>query len=144
MQIQWQCWATIHKSFTWGTWKCDFSFTEPIWIISQQTQLNSTHIASCFLSLHRTSKLSEILKKIIITIYSYKQLNNNAGTGTKMWRKTWKIMNSTLESINEGKRGNPTAWNEVDNRAKDITNNNLWIFNTHTQGRPDDMSPFSR
>ena len=41
MQMQRQCWPTIHKSFTWGTCKCGFNFTEPIWTISQQTQLNS-------------------------------------------------------------------------------------------------------
>jgi hypothetical protein len=34
-------------------------------------------------------------------------------------------MNSTLESINEGKRGNPTAWCEADDRAKDIAINDF-------------------
>jgi hypothetical protein len=62
---------------------------------------------------------------IRITIYSYRQMNNNAGTGTKLWRKTWKIMNSTSESINEGKRGNPTAWCEVDDRTKNTAINDL-------------------
>ena len=80
----------------------------------------STHTATCFLSLHTTLKLSEIMQKIRITIYSYTQLNNNAGTGTKLWRKTRKIMNSTSKSIKEGKRGNPTAWCEADDRTKDI------------------------
>ena len=51
-------------------------------------KLNSTHTASCFLSLHTTLKLSEITQMIRITIYSYTQLNNNDGTGTKSWRRT--------------------------------------------------------
>lgn len=32
-------------------------------------------------------------------------------------------MNSSLESINEGKRGNPSASFEADDRAKNIANN---------------------
>ena len=32
-------------------------------------------------------------------------------------------MNSSLGSINEGKRGNPSAWLEADVRAKDIASN---------------------
>ena len=34
-------------------------------------KLNSTHTASCVVSLHKTLKLSEIMQKIRITIYSY-------------------------------------------------------------------------
>ena len=95
-------------------------------------KLNSTHTASCFLSLHTTLKLSEVTQMIRITIYSYTQLNNNDGTGTQLWRRTWKIMKSNWESINEGKRGNPTAWCEADERAKDTASNEFWIFNRHT------------
>jgi hypothetical protein len=51
-------------------------------------KLNSTHTASCFLSLHMTLKLSEITQMIRITIYSYTQLNNNADTGTKLCKRT--------------------------------------------------------